>query len=991
MNMGSTVVRFLSIATLFTISLLLCNANLSAPCKQNERQALLKFKHHLEDPSNRLSSWAGEGDCCNWTGVVCDNLTGHVLELHLVGYDMPVNRSFSGKINPSLLNLTHLTYLDLSNNDFERMQIPSFLGSLKSLRYLNLSYSFFGGLIPHQLGNLTSLQVLDLYNDEIGELEVESLQWISGLSQLQHLDMSGANLSKASDWLRVTNTLPSLVENLDMSRCGLYHIPGGIANMTNLKFLNLQENYISSTIPKWLYRLSHLQSLILSQNYFHGEISSSLGNLTSIVNLDMSYCGLYHIPGGIANMTNLKFLNLGLSHLQSLILSYNSFHGEISSSLGNLKSIVNLDLSSNQLAGNIPNSLGNLCKLTTLDMSMNNLNGSVSEIFESFSRCSSGQIESLSLSSNNLSGHLTDKLDHFEKLRFLDLANNSISGPLPPSFGKLSCLEEVRIDDNNLTGVVSQLHFTNLTRLVTFDARGNSLTLETTPHWLPPFQLSFLLLDSWHLEPSELPMWLQSQTQLESLSMPNTRISGTIPTWFWNFSSQLKYIDLSENKLYGEVPHIFLSSPFLVICLGSNQFNGSLPLVSSRVGLLDLSNSSFSGTLFHFFCNNNSEPKALESLHLDNNRLSGKIPDCFRNWKNLEVVNLESNNLIGNIPRSLGYLPSLQYLHLRNNHLHGELPPYLKKCTHLTILDLSYNKFLGKIPMWIETSLSNLAVLSLRSNQFHGHIPYKLCDLTYLQILDLAHNNLSGRIPRCLYNFTAMTTFSEDTHSDFDPVIVGNGYGLEQIENANVVTKGREVKYGSSLLSLAISLDLSDNIISGEIPEELTSLIYLQSVNLSNNLLSGRIPPNIGDMRWLESLDLSMNQLCGQIAPSMSSLTFLSVLNLSYNNLTGEIPKSTQLQSFDQSSFIGNKLCGPPLEVNCSNTNGTIPPVADQKHGGSYLLEDGWFYLSLGLGFLFGFLSVLGSLLLNLPWSIVFNRFLNSIVKKLYGVIVEHF
>ncbi|XP_020417811.1 LRR receptor-like serine/threonine-protein kinase GSO1 isoform X2 [Prunus persica] len=760
MNMGSTVVRFLSIATLFTICLLLCNANLSAPCKQNERQALLMFKHDLEDPSNRLSSWVGKGDCCNWTGVVCDNLTVHVRELHLAGHvDM-----LSGKINQSLLNLKHLTYLDLSNNDFQGMQIPSFLGSLKSLRYLNLSHSWFVGLIPHQLGNLTSLQVLDLGNPPYSEiyslLEVESLQWISGLSQLQHLDMSGANLSKASDWLRVTNTLPSLVENLDMSFCGLYHIPGGIANMTNLKFLNLGYNSISSTIPKWLYRLSHLQSLSLSYNSFHGEISSSLGNLTSIVNLDLSF---------------------------------------------------------NQVAGNIPNSLGNLCKLTTLDMSENNLNGSVSEIFERFSRCSSVQIESLSLSWNNLSGHLTDKLDHFEKLRLLDLANNSISGPLPPSFGNLSCLEVVTIDDNNFTGVVSQLHFTNLTKLVRFEASGNSLTLETTPHWLPPFQLKILVLNSWHLEPSELPMWLQSQTQLQLLSMSNTRISG-------------------------------------------------------------------------------------------------------------------------------------------------------------------------KIPMWIGTSLSNLAVLSLRSNQFHGHIPYKLCNLTYLQILDLAHNNLSGRMPRCLYNFTAMTT-PDDTRLGFDPVI----YGVGQRENANVVTKGRVVKYGNILLSLVISLDLSDNIISGEIPEELTSLIYLQSVNLSYNLLSGRIPPKIGDMRRLESLDLSMNQLCGQIAPSMSSLTFLSALNLSYNNLTGEIPKSTQLQSLDQSSFIGNKLCGPPLEVNCSNTNGTVPSVADQKHGGSDLLEDGWFYLSLGLGFLFGFWSVLGSLLLNLPWSIVFSRFQNSIVKKLYGVIVEYF
>ena len=68
----------------------------------------------------------------------------------------------------------------------------------------------------------------------------------------------------------------------------------------------------------------------------------------------------------------------------------------------------------------------------------------------------------------------------------------------------------------------------------------------------------------------------------------------------------------------------------------------------------------------------------------------------------------------------------------------------------------------------------------------------------------------------------------------------------------------------------------------------------------------------------MESIDFSMNQLSGQIPSSMSSLTFLNHLNLSNNNLTGKIPLSTQLQSFNASDFIGNKLCGLPLSNNCT-------------------------------------------------------------------------
>ncbi|XP_022922764.1 probable LRR receptor-like serine/threonine-protein kinase At3g47570 [Cucurbita moschata] len=93
-------------------------------CIESEREALLRFKKGLVDPLNRLSSWDVKQDCCKWVGISCDNSTG--------------------------------------NNDFEGVRIPSFLGSMVSLRYLDLSYSSFGGLIPHELGNLSNLNHLDL-------------------------------------------------------------------------------------------------------------------------------------------------------------------------------------------------------------------------------------------------------------------------------------------------------------------------------------------------------------------------------------------------------------------------------------------------------------------------------------------------------------------------------------------------------------------------------------------------------------------------------------------------------------------------------------------------------------------------------------------------------------------------------------------------------------------------------------------------------------
>ena len=69
---------------------------------------------------------------------------------------------FDGKLNPFLLDLKHLNYFDLSFNNFSTSPIPSFLGSMKSLRSLNLSNARFVGVIPHQLGNLSNLLYLNL-------------------------------------------------------------------------------------------------------------------------------------------------------------------------------------------------------------------------------------------------------------------------------------------------------------------------------------------------------------------------------------------------------------------------------------------------------------------------------------------------------------------------------------------------------------------------------------------------------------------------------------------------------------------------------------------------------------------------------------------------------------------------------------------------------------------------------------------------------------
>ncbi|KAL4597239.1 hypothetical protein ACB092_12G220500 [Castanea dentata] len=532
-----------------------------------------------------------------------------------------------------------------------------------------------------------------------------------------------------------------------------------------------------------------------------------------------------------------------------------------------------------------------------------------------------------------------------------------------------------------LKGVVSEVHFSNLTSLKYFYASGNQLTLKASQNWIPPFQLESLSLRSWSFGP-KFPSWLCSQRHLQSLDISYTGISDVVPPSFWNLSSQFQILNLSHNLIHGEIPNSPVVLSALVIDLSSNHFKGPLPCISSDVYVLDLSNNSFSGSISHVFCFKVNEQKYIRYLNLEKNLLSGIIPDCLMKWNYLEVLNLGNNNFSGSIPSSMGSLTSLRSLHLYNNTFSGTLPSSLKNCKELVIIDVAENRFAGNIPSWIGQRCTSLMILNLRSNYFHGHISKELCALASLQILDLSHNKLSGSIPRCVKNFSAMAT--NNISDDHLNSISYSGFGETlPLESAWLVIKGNIFEY-STILQLVKSIDFSKNSLSGKIPIEVTSLQGLHYLNLSYNLLIGSIPENIGAMGSLESIDFSLNQLSGQVPSSMSSLTFLNHLNLSNNNLTGKIPLSTQLQSFDPSSFIGNELCGPPLTNNCT-TNGVKPNIRSKDTGG---LEVDWFYVSMSLGLVVGFWGVCGPLLFNKQWRMMYFQFLNRIGYKLKSVVL---
>ncbi|KAI9098483.1 hypothetical protein K1719_025108 [Acacia pycnantha] len=959
--------KLLQIILVLELHLLSLNDTLRAAgatvrCAERERQALLQFKDGLVDNNGRLSSWGSEEenrDCCQWEGVRCSNRTGHVEILDLHGeFDDTGEQQFilQGNISESLLELQQLKYLNLSYNDFGDNHVPEFFSSLKNLRFLDLRSCYFNGQIPKQLGNLSNLQYLNLGKIGLGG---EIPYQLGNLSQLLYLDLAENVLE---------GTIPYQLGNLSK----LQKLDLGFNSALKLEDYHDDQGGGG----KWLSSLTSLTQLDLSKvinlNYSHNWLQM-IGKLPNIREVSLTGCNLFDdiiIPltpskwkfsyslasldlsdNGFKSSIIFQWLSNVSSNIVELDLRKNHLQGLIPNELGKMTSLEYLDLSENTLHGGIPETFRDVCTLKSLTLKYNLLNEELPTILENLSGCSRNSLQNLDLSWNQITGTLPD-LSIFTSLETLILTKNRMNGSIAEDIRFSSQLVTLSINSNSLKGVITESHFANVSNLKTLDLSYNSLELKFGKNWIPSFELDQIFLRSCKLGP-DFPNWLHTQNNFSILDISYAGISDIVPQWFWgSLKPNLLWLNVSYNNLWGTIPNSpirFSGSPD--ISLASNQFEGSIPSFLRSASVVDLSTNKFSESST-FLCDNSSAD-LLASLDISNNQLSGKLPDCWSGFTSLFYLDLSNNNLSGKIPPSIGSLLALQVLIMRNNRFIGLLPSSLKTCTSLKMLDVGENKLSGPIPSWIGNELQQIQMLSLRNNLFSGSLPSHLCYVTNLQLLDLSLNNLSGQIFKCLKNFTAMIQESSSTNL-VSPSISSNGSTpfYQYDINALLMWKGAPQMFRHS--KLLKSIDLSSNQINGVIPEEIGDLVELISLNLSRNSLSGRIPFGIGKFMSLEFLDLSRNNLSGPIPSSLSQIDRLTMLDLSYNHLSGKIPISTQLQSFNGSSYEGNVgLCGNPLVKSCYEERKPQEPSEVQEDEDS-LISKG-FYWSMALGFIFGF------------------------------------
>ncbi|KAG6556784.1 hypothetical protein Mapa_001730 [Marchantia paleacea] len=586
-------------------------------------------------------------------------------------------------------------------------------------------------------------------------------------------------------------------------------LSSSLGNLTQLKNLNLANNFFYGGIPEELGKIQSLQYLDLSNNSLTGSVPKSIGNLSM---LDTLILGYNELSGSIPTA-------LGSLHRSTYIeLSVNSLSGRIPSSLGNCSELRILLLGNNSLVGEIPEILEYLPKLSFLFLTANNLTGMLPR-----SLTNSTSLYYINLSRNKLQGEVPGGWGNLTSLRILDLGHNALSGAIPPTLGELPKVGNIILGDNNLTGTIPAT-LGQLQTLAALDLSHNNLT-------------------------GSVPGTLGNCTVLWLLSLGNNKLQGKLPVELFDLFSDVSVIDL------------YIEVKFGWILLENNRFIGEIPpsiANCSRLEVLSVRNNNLTGHI--------RIPEAwysypsLRVFDAAENYLQGTVPGHIGNQTALEFFIVGRNQLRGSIPKSLELCRDLSVVDLSENKLTGTLPRFRLELLKLVVFNAKSNKLRGELPVWV-WNLTSLKVLDLSQNDFVGHLPSDLSGLRGLREATGPAFQLGSDPPVQNVPSLEIPVRLLDKGSSFS-----FRYILAQFGSINLAGNKLSGKIPSEVVRLRAlhSLNLSHNQLTGQIADGLGSVPTLQALDLSHNNLTGRIPWTLSDLS-LGVLNLAYNNLTGPI------------------------------------------------------------------------------------------------------------------------------
>lgn len=374
------------------------------------------------------------------------------------------------------------------------------------------------------------------------------------------------------NWNHVVCSDEKRVTRIQIGRQNLQGtLPSNLRNLAQLERLELQYNNISGPLPS-LNGLSSLQVILLSDNKFISVPSDFFTGLSSLqsVEIDNNPFSNWVIPESIKNASALQNFSANSANISGSIpgffgpdsfpgltilrLAFNDLEGELPASFSGSQ-VQSLWLNGQKLSGGI-DVIQNMTLLREVWLHSNGFSGPLPD----FSGLK--DLESLSLRDNSFTGLVPESLVNLESLKFVNLSNNLLQGPMPVFKSSVSvdmvkdsnrfCLPTPGLCDSRVNTLLSILKSMDYPRRLADSWKGNDPCADWIGITCNNGNITVVNFEKMGLTGSISPDFA-SVKSLERLVLANNNLTGSIPQEITTLPG-LKVLDVSNNHLYGRVP-----------------------------------------------------------------------------------------------------------------------------------------------------------------------------------------------------------------------------------------------------------------------------------------------------------------------------------------------------------------------------------------------------------------------------------------------------
>eukprot|EP00794_Sanderia_malayensis_P016720 gene16720-18414_t len=734
---------------------------------------------------------------------------------------------------------------------------PRAFGQLRNLLHLSLIMNQLKEL--PDLTNCTKLEYLDVFSNQI-EISVHKYQFLP--KSLKGINFIQNKIYKFPDQYF---DLPNL-EHLAMSGNQMTVFPKkAMHNITNLKFLSIDQNHLKSISVSDLAPLKHNDTKLIHLNISNNEIN-------------------YIAPGALAQLSHLKILELhnntfeviqtgvfkDIPELLHIDMNRNKLKYLTADSFTDLPKLKSLLLhsqkSSFELTTVYYNSMKNLPKLHNLWLSNNKL---TSFPFPALCEEEWTDLQELYIDHNSIpSLHTYSSLDfppdnqvyytirkadfkpfyRTRNIRRLYLSSQTASNGIQyvPEAVKnplmLPSIATLYLDYNKIT-YIEKGSFSNLSTLTTLDMRANriiSVEDDSFPQSIVDLNLGSNFID-------KLPdVAFHGLTSLTTLTLNYNKIGRLMKTHFRDLY-RLRTLYINSNKLAYIEP-----GTLTAINISRNSIN-YIYLQDNELHELPVGD-------FHNL--------VVNRLYLYNNRLTKLKSNAFVNMSGCYYLDLSRNsiktietNAFSNVATTYTYIgrhSPVNPLKTIQSKAFNKFSAYVLYLDKLQVATISKNAFVGISISYLQ--LESSSVTTIEEHAFGG---------TIIQSLNLQNNKIQS---------IGVQMFATSS----------------SVNNLNLYSNQIRALHDSTFQGVSIqNLYLQSNKLAVFPTKPLSPLTSMRKIDLSSNEIISISKGGINTLSSLEELNLQNNKIS-----MLGSRVFESSLALKILNL-----KSNKISNIDEAAF----------------------------------------------------------------------------------------